>query len=332
MDGISLTLTGYNQSKLFERSLIYLARQTLPPEKWELIVVDDCSSEDWPALLASYQDKIDIKYIRLIHAKGWRCCEVGYNRAFSEAKFDILASTNPHLILHPQALECLYLVHQSERAKKAQGKLWASLRGYTITREDMPYFDTVNWQEELGNLKQLPHFDNPWTKLWTDPNRFYGSFLCCSFRKDKWFEDVAVKEHRGITNEGPPGFPETLSYGNCDTFFLGARRHAGWIDINFDIEKVYFMHQDHYTHRELATRFRVRSFLNEDGQSEITAPWWGQTWKAINPDGLWPSPPVPWESYSQGSKKLPELRPEFAYYYDPKWAKENAPWLVEELE
>ena len=331
MDGVSLSLTGFNQSLLFSRALHYLGKQTLDKEKWELIVIDDCSAEDWESLLEPYRESINIRYIRLGHSRGWRSCERGYNVAFKESKFDILAVTNPHLILHPEALEFLYLVHHTDQAKELNGRLWASLRGYTVTREDMPHFEEVDWRSSLENVKKLPRFQNPWTLLWTDRKKFYGSFLCCSFRKDRWFEDIAVTEYRGAINK-EPGFPETFSYGNIDPWFLGTRRRAGWVDINFDIERVYFIHQDHYTHAELAKRFNVRSLLDEDGQSQLTAAWWGREWKPLNPEGTWPAPPVPWESYIPGSKKLPKLREEYLHYYDRAWAKEHAPWLLEELE
>jgi len=215
-------------------------------------------------------------------------------------------------------------------SKRHGDKLWLSLRGYFIIRADMPFFDSLNWEDDFESLKQLPKFKNPFTLLW-ESNQFYGSFLCCIFSQTAWFRDIAVKEHRGIVNVGPPGLTETMSYGNGDTFFLGARRRAGWIDYNLDIRKVWFYHQDHYTVSELANNFNIRCLLNEHGQSRVTADWWGQVWFPINPHGLWPAPPLPWESFDPRKGDLPKLRDEFQFFYDPSWARDNAPWLVKFL-
>ncbi len=333
---VSLCMSGVNQSLLFSRALHCLSRQSLPREDWELIVIDDFGSEDWESLLDPYRDVINIRYFRLDRdddCTGWRCLPVGLNFAFSQARGEILMETNSHLMLHPEAVEVLYMVHKTDFAKRANGRLWASLRGYTITREDMPHFDTVDWREDITNLKKLPCFSNPWTTLWDDPQKFFGTHLLCSIPRDLWFDEVAVNEFKGVVNRHGPGFPELgLSpYGADDCWYAGRREELGITSINIDIERCPFMHQDHHNHRELVEKFDCRSFLNGDGQNAITAPWWGQEYSPSNPDGLWPFPPIPRESYWPGSGLLPKLRPEFSYMYDMDWAEVYAPWLAKEL-
>jgi len=323
---ISVCIVGYNQSLLFSRALHWLAKQDMPKEDWELIVVDDCGSEDWEALLEPYREVINIRYFRLEHDMGWRGCTASYNFAFEQARGEILMESNPHLLLPKNAVRTLYIAHKTELAQSHNGRMWVSLRGYCIPREDMPHFDTVDWREDLENLKKLPHFMNPWTLLWEDESKFYGSHLCCSVPRWLWFDEIAVTEHRGIVNERP-GFPEVHCYGACDCWYAGRRQELGILSVN--VHQPMFYHQDHWTHLELAKRFNVKSLLSEDGFSEIVAGWWGKPWKPVNPDGLWPAPPVPWESYIPGSGELPKLRPEFEFYYEQ--AEELCPWLAEEL-
>jgi len=334
---VSVCMVGQGQSLLFSRTLYCLSKQSMPREDWELIIIDDFGSEDWEVLLEPYRDNINIRYFRLERDEdrtGWRCLPVGINFAFAQAQGEILMEMNAHVMLHPLAVETLYLAHKTDFARKVNGRLWASLRGYTITREDMPYFDDVDWRSDIGNLKKLPAFDNPWTMLWTDDNKFYGTHLVCSIPKKLWFDEVAVDEFKGVYNRHGPGFPELgLSpYGSDDVWYAGKRAELGIASINVNIEQCYFMHQDHHSHRELITRFNCQSFLNEDGQNAITAPWWGREYTPSNPGGLWPFPPIPNESYKPGSGELPKLRPEFSHRYDMDWAKDNAPWLVKELE
>ena len=334
---VSVCMVGQNQSLLFSRALHCLSEQSMPRDDWELVCVDDFGSEDWESLLDPYRDKINIRYFRLERDEdctGWRCLPVGMNFAFSQSQGEILMETNAHVMLHPLAVETLYLAHKTDFARKVSGRLWASLRGYTISREDMPHFDEVDWKADVGNLKKLPLFSNPWTLLWEDEKKFYGTHLVCSIPKRLWFDEVAVEEFKGVANRHGPGFPEIgLSpYGSDDIWYSGKREEIGITSVNVNIKQCPFYHQDHYSHRELINRFNCRSFLNDDGQNAITAPWWGQEYSPSNPDGLWPFPPVPNESYKVGSGELPNLREEFAYMYDVDWARENAPWLAEELE
>jgi len=326
---ISLCLTGLNQSLLFKRALHWLARQKMPKETWELVVIDDNSSEDWLALLEPYSEQMNIQYARLEHNQGWRDCAYGYNLAFRLAKGEILASTNPHLLLHPLAVFALTKPHL---LKKFEGKkLWASLRGYCILRDDMPFFSAVNWKDDFQALKNLPRFANEWTRLWEDKSKFYGSFLCCSFRKEVWEKDIAVKEFRGIRNQ-IAGFPEVPAYGHVDPWFATRRRQAGIVDINIDIFQVWFYHQDHWTHYEMATKWNTKSLISKEGHSRIDAPWWGKKWVPANPEGLWPPAPVPWDSYDPRKGNLPRLRKEFEFMYEKSWAKEFAPWLLDYLD
>jgi len=323
---VSLCLTGLNQSLLFSRALHWLGKQQFPKDEWELVVVDDNSSEDWLALLEPYAEKLNIQYIRLEHDEGWRDCTYGYNRAFQAAEGEILASTNPHLLLHPLSLHALTHLHSI----KSENPLWVSLKGYCITREDMKFFDGVDWREDFLALKTLPNFDNEWTKLWE--TRFYGSFLCCSFRKKIWEEQIAVTGLLGAVKNKVPGFPEIPAYGHVDPWFATRRRQIGMVDVNIDIFSAWLYHQDHWTHWEMATKWNTKSLISKEGHCWIDAPWWGKEWVPANPNGLCPPAPVPWDSFDPRKGNLPKLRKEYSFMYEKSWAKENAPWLVEYLE
>ena len=296
-----------------------------------MIVIDDYGSEDWESLLAPYRDKIDIRYFRLEHDMGWRGCTLPFNFAFSKARGEILMESNPHLMLPPHAVRTLYVAHKTDFARNIEDKLWVTLRGYTISRDNNEFFDTVDWHGDIHTLKNLPGFNNPWTTMWEDETHFYGSHLICSIPRKLWFDEVAVTEHREIVNEYP-GFPEGHCYGIGDPWYAGQRKELGITSVNISIHHCPFYHQDHYGSQEVAQKFNIKSLLNDQGQTKTTAPWWGQKWVPVQPDGMWPAPPVPWESYVEGEGELPKLREEFAHYYDMDWAKENAPWIARELE
>lgn len=60
---ISLIITTYNYAQFVERAIRSSLEQTLPKEAFEVIVVDDASSDSTPAVLENYKE--DVRYFRL---------------------------------------------------------------------------------------------------------------------------------------------------------------------------------------------------------------------------------------------------------------------------
>lgn len=69
MAELTVIYSVYNRSGLFRNGLKTLLWQTLSPEKFEVLVIDDGSTEDIPKLLREFKDSLRIRYIRYDHTK-----------------------------------------------------------------------------------------------------------------------------------------------------------------------------------------------------------------------------------------------------------------------
>src|ERR1051326_9454005 len=61
---LSVIMPTYNQAECLEPTLASLARQTLGPEQFEVVVVDDASVQDIEAVVRRYSDTLQLRYVR----------------------------------------------------------------------------------------------------------------------------------------------------------------------------------------------------------------------------------------------------------------------------
>jgi len=61
---LSVVIPAYNQASGLRLALSSLTTQTLPSDEFEIVLVDDCSTEDLAAEAARFSDVLDIRYLR----------------------------------------------------------------------------------------------------------------------------------------------------------------------------------------------------------------------------------------------------------------------------
>ncbi len=66
---VSAVLSIHNRSKLFRRALDGYAWQTMPPEEWEIVLVDDGSTEDLSRAYEHLIGRINLTHIRMDHTR-----------------------------------------------------------------------------------------------------------------------------------------------------------------------------------------------------------------------------------------------------------------------
>ncbi len=96
---ISITIPCYNQTKLLERNLMYLQRQTL--KDFEIIILDDASSENYPAIISKFPN-LDITYIR--NQKNLGAMGNIFNSIFYKTDTPYKISLHEDDALHPEYL------------------------------------------------------------------------------------------------------------------------------------------------------------------------------------------------------------------------------------
>ena len=95
---LSIVVPVYQGREHLERVLAAITSSDLPEGDWELIVVDDSSSDDSAAIAAGYADLV----IRL--SGGPRGPAYARNRGFEAARGSFVAFVDADVLVHPQAL------------------------------------------------------------------------------------------------------------------------------------------------------------------------------------------------------------------------------------
>lgn len=99
MDLVSIIMPSYNTAKFIEETIDSVLAQTYT--NWELIIVDDCSTDDTDAVVAKYQDS-RIQYLKNGKNSG---AAVSRNRALREAKGRWIAFLDSDDLWAPDKLE-----------------------------------------------------------------------------------------------------------------------------------------------------------------------------------------------------------------------------------
>ncbi len=96
---VSIVMPSYNTGKFIAKSIESVRNQTYP--HWELIIVDDCSTDDTEAVVKSFDDE------RIIYIKneGNKGAAVSRNRAIEIAKGKWIAFLDSDDLWHPEKLE-----------------------------------------------------------------------------------------------------------------------------------------------------------------------------------------------------------------------------------
>jgi len=66
---LSVVLSVHNRSKLLARALETYLWQTLPKEEWEVVLVDDCSTEDLRAAYAPFVGRMNLRHVAFDHRR-----------------------------------------------------------------------------------------------------------------------------------------------------------------------------------------------------------------------------------------------------------------------
>lgn len=185
---VSAVLSIHNRSVLFKRALDGYLWQTLPPDRWEIILVDDMSTED---LRHTYKDligKINIRHILMDHTKhpvfkernpGWKPGKLAswfhtpalsLNIGFTLARGAVICLCHPEVLHAPQNFE---------RAARRLARENAFLFGTTYLgiQETNRWLDQYEWTGTTwrGFLENIR--SHALKKFRSDEFYWYTSFL-----------------------------------------------------------------------------------------------------------------------------------------------------------
>lgn len=132
---ISSVLSIHNRKKLFSKALLGYLWQTMAPQEWEIILVDDMSKEDLKEAYAPYIGKINLTHIVMDHTRhpifkkrnpNWKegdafenwyhTPSLSNNLGFSFAQGRILSICHPEIMHAPNNFEEAYNLLQWKRS------------------------------------------------------------------------------------------------------------------------------------------------------------------------------------------------------------------------
>jgi glycosyltransferase involved in cell wall biosynthesis len=108
--GCSVIVPTYNRAELLRRTLDSLAGQQLPRTSFEVLVVDDGSSDHTAELVAGYHDRLDLRYF-FQPDQGWRVAQAR-NVGINQARAALCVFVDSGVVLHSGCLRAHLHRHQ----------------------------------------------------------------------------------------------------------------------------------------------------------------------------------------------------------------------------
>ncbi|MEO6503599.1 MAG: glycosyltransferase [Jatrophihabitantaceae bacterium] len=106
----SVVIPTYNRAELLRRTLESLTAQDLPTAAFEVLVVDDGSSDQTAQLVEGYRDRLDLRYF-FQPDEGWRVAQAR-NVGIAHATGEVCVFVDSGVVLHSGCLQAHASSHQ----------------------------------------------------------------------------------------------------------------------------------------------------------------------------------------------------------------------------
>ncbi|WP_158603450.1 glycosyltransferase [Micromonospora radicis] len=180
----TVVIPTYNRSALLRHTLDSLTRQHLPTDQFEVIVVDDGSTDDTADLAASYRDRLDLRY-HYQPDEGFRAA-AARNIGIADARSPICVFADSGVMLHADNLNQHVTSHQSHPGPTAvlayiygctDTGAYSKLIGERLDVDDLDgSIERMQAQRECRDVRELfydrygedlSRIPAPWQIFWT---------------------------------------------------------------------------------------------------------------------------------------------------------------------
>ena len=127
----SVVIPTYNRVELLRHTLESLTKQRLPVESFEVLVVDDGSSDTTADMVDTYRQRLDLRYF-FQPDQGWRSA-AARNVGIAQAEAEIIVFIDSGVLAHSGCLEAHLASHRAEAGPVA---VVGYLYGLNIDNED----------------------------------------------------------------------------------------------------------------------------------------------------------------------------------------------------
>lgn len=160
----SLVMATFNRAHLLKRSLAAYQLQDFDNSKFELVVIDDHSTDETIPMVTEWSRATEIKTTIVTVAPKdceWRDCGTVLNAGIRASSGKHILMTHPEVIPGKRSVAacCHWLEVHEERRKQDEIGLYACSRVYYLSQKDQGLIDTVPWMSggPLA-LRELPGF------------------------------------------------------------------------------------------------------------------------------------------------------------------------------
>ncbi len=188
---VSAVLSIHNRSVLFRRALLGYLWQTMPKDDWEIVLVDDMSTEDLTETYQGLIGHINIKHVKMDHTRHpiWKARNPkGKEEAFENWYHTPAVSTNIGFSLAQGQVICLChpeIIHAPDNFKKAAevlkkdkiflfGKTMLGTQAMNKWLGNNPTWSSFGWYGLLGKLYGI---ENKLDSFRDNELYWYTSFL-----------------------------------------------------------------------------------------------------------------------------------------------------------
>jgi glycosyltransferase involved in cell wall biosynthesis len=118
----SVVIPTYNRARLLRHTLRSLARQSLARDEFEVLVVDDGSSDDTRAVVDGFRGRLNLGY-RFQEDEGFRAA-LARNTGIRDAASDVCVFIDSGMIAHSRCLEAHVASHAAEQRAAVVGYVY----------------------------------------------------------------------------------------------------------------------------------------------------------------------------------------------------------------
>ncbi len=105
--GISLVIPTFNRGWYLEKSLNSLSHTKAPKDLFEILVIDDGSCDQTELMVATFENRLPVRYLRIRAGGATRNCSVARNVGVIEARFPVVATTDPEILFTADVVSIL---------------------------------------------------------------------------------------------------------------------------------------------------------------------------------------------------------------------------------
>lgn len=210
---VSVIFSTYNRASFLERSLYTYHMQSMPKTDFEIIVIDDQSTDLTQEISNKYSDKLNIVYIKISGNKNkFRAQSFGWNIGLSLAIGEVCLFTHPEIMMPAKTLEIMHDPHL-----KYKIPTFLTMKPYVLSNKCQAKIDSVNWMKNPDAIKEIPEF----LDIWIDGNKRYSNEL---MEKLCFWESNTTFSMKRIDLLSIGGFDEFDCWGPDDPSFRDRRK------------------------------------------------------------------------------------------------------------